>query len=42
MKNPFITNCYGSLFEGKDLLGVVVEAVVGKIKLEKNALRGEA
>ena len=27
---------------GKDLLGVVVEAVVGKIKLEKNALRGEA
>ena len=28
---------------GKDLLGVVVEAVVGKLKLEqKNALRGEA
>lgn len=27
---------------GKDLLGVVVEAVVGKLKTEKNALRGEA
>lgn len=26
----------------KDVLAVVVEAVVGKLKLEKNALRGEA
>jgi|GEM_PF-6920212 len=27
---------------GKDLLGVVVEAVVGKLKVEKNSPRGEA
>jgi len=27
---------------GRDLLGVVVEAVVGKLKTEKNAVRGEA
>jgi vacuolar-type H+-ATPase subunit I/STV1 len=27
---------------GKDVLGVVVEAVVGKLKVEKNGLRGEA
>ena len=27
---------------GKDILGVVVEAVVGKLKVEKNGLRGEA
>jgi hypothetical protein len=27
---------------GRETLGVVVEAVVGKLKLEKNGLRGEA
>ncbi len=27
---------------GKDVLGIVVEAVVGKLKVEKNGLRGEA
>jgi hypothetical protein len=27
---------------GREVLGVVVEAVVGKLKLEKNGLRGEA
>lgn len=27
---------------GRDVLGVVVEAVVGKLKTEKNGLRGEA
>jgi vacuolar-type H+-ATPase subunit I/STV1 len=27
---------------GKDVLGVVVEAVVGKLKVEKNGSRGEA
>ena len=27
---------------GKDVLGVVVEAVVGKLKVEKNGPRGEA
>jgi hypothetical protein len=27
---------------GRDVLGVIVEAVVGKLKTEKNGLRGEA
>ena len=27
---------------GKDVVGVIVEAVVGKLKTEKNGLRGEA